>query len=167
MSRKITHLASLQGHDFKKYIRQEVCADVKIRLLGLSHIQDGKSCRDTAKMVKSNEYSVQAWVRRFAVGGVSALRRQPGQGLRKRVNVQDFPEIKKGILLLQPASTGGRIRGTDIQKYLQEIWTISYKISAIYKLLKDLKIVWISARSKHPMSTQAVQYDFKKNLSNL
>jgi transposase len=164
VGRKIKELASLQGHDFEKYLRNERSADVKIKLLGLAHIQSGKSCRDTAKIVKMHENTVQEWVRRFHKNGLDGLKRQAGQGAKKRVNKSDYLKIKEGILTLQSTRTGGRMRGQDIQQYLHDQWNVAYKLSAVYDLLKKLNIVWISARSKHPASNQRAQDAFKKNL---
>lgn len=164
MGRKIRARACLQGHDFKKYIRNEASADVRMRLLGLSHVQEGKSCRETSRMVKVHENTVQDWVQRFKKGGLEGLQTQPGQGAHKRINKEDMPRIKEGILALQATRAGGRMRGQDVQKYLLDEWNVAYKLSAIYNLLKDLRIVWISARSKHPASNIAEQNAFKKTL---
>ena len=164
MGRKIKRLASLQGHDFKQYYRKEKSVEVKVKLLGLLHIQDGKSCVETASILKVYKTTVQEWIRLFAEEGLVGLRRKPGQGVKKRVDKNDLPNIKKGILELQTKRKGGRTRGRDIQKYLLDQWSVSYQLSAVYELLQDLKIVWISSRSKHPISNQAAQDSFKKNL---
>jgi transposase len=161
MARKIKNLVSLQGHDFKKYIRTEAAPDVRMRLLALAHIQEGKACRAVAAIIKVGENAVQQWVKLFAEGGIDGLRRKKGQGCRKRVDLQKLPQIKTGILALKPLS-GGRIRRTDIQAYLEKEWNVVYRRSAIYALLKHLGIVWISARSKHPSSSQIEQDAFKK-----
>ncbi|MCA9508810.1 MAG: transposase [Myxococcales bacterium] len=163
MGRRIKEFASLQGHDFKKYLRNESSAEVSLRLLGLAHVQEGKSCREVAKMLKVHENTIQGWVRRFAKSGFDGLQHQPGQGGKKRINPQDLPQIKAGILALQTTRTGGRISGQDVQKYLFDQWNISYKKSAVYDLLQSLNLVWISARSKHPSSDEAKQASFKKN----
>ena len=164
MGRKIKNFANMQ-HDFKKYIRNEPSGEVKMRLLGLYHVQEGKSCRTTAQMLKVNEKSVQNWVKRFAVGGLEGLQHQPGQGCKKRFNKQDLPQIKAGILALQKTKQGGRVRGEDIKQYLLDQWNIQYKRSAVYALLSQLSIVWISARSKHSASKQETQDAFKKTSS--
>jgi len=105
VGRKVKGLASLQGHDFKQYIRNESSADICLRLLGLAHVQEGKTCREAAKMVKVHGNTVQEWVRRFAKSGLEGLQHQPGQGTPKRINVQYLPQIKEGILALQATRT--------------------------------------------------------------
>jgi transposase len=164
VGRRIKGFSSLQGHDFKKYMSQEKLAEIHIKLLGLSHVQEEKSCRKTASMLKVHENTVQEWVRRFAQSGLKGLQRQPGQGSHKKIDKQKLPQIKEGILSLQSTFKGGRVRGQDIQKYLHDQWNVDYKLSTIYEFLHDLGIVWISARSKHPTSSQEAQDSFKKNL---
>lgn len=164
MGRKIKGLESLQGHDFKKYMKDEKLAEIYIKLLGLSHVQEGKDCREAASIVKVHENTVQEWVRRFATKGLEGLKRQPGQGAHKKVDKKNLPEIKAGILALQSTRKGGRVRGYDIQQYLKDEWNVNYKLSAIYNLLHELNVVWISARSKHPASSEVIQDSFKKNL---
>ena len=44
---------------------------------------------------------------------------------------------------------GFRLMGKDIQKYIYETFTISYGVRNIYRLLKELDLVWITSRSKH------------------
>ena len=162
MGRKIIFEASLQGHDFKKYIKGEKSVEVSRKLLALSHVQEGKSCTETARIVRVHYNTVQKWVRNFHKGGLERLQHQPGQGMKKRVKEKDLPQIKAGILALQAARRGGRITAHDIKKYLFEEWGVQYQETTIYNLLKDLKLVWISARSKHPISSTETQNTFKK-----
>jgi transposase len=59
MGRKIKRFASLQEHDFEKYKNNEKSAEISIKLLGLAHAQEGKTCREIAKMLKVHENMVQ------------------------------------------------------------------------------------------------------------
>jgi transposase len=165
VGRKIKGIESLKGHEFNKYIKHEQSPEVRVRLLGLSHVQDGKTCRDTAKMVKMHENSVRSWVRSFASEGLEGLKNKPGRGAHKRLNRVYFSQLKEEILTLQQNRSGGRVRGKDIQQFLLREWSIDYSLSSVYDLLHELDLVWISARSKHPASSLVAQNSFKKNLS--
>jgi transposase len=54
--------------------------------------------------------------------------------------------------------------GKVIQKYIQETYDVNYCVRNIYRLMNDLDIVWITARSKHPNQDLAAQKAFKKFL---
>src|SRR5574338_1243540 len=118
VGRKIIWKKSLEGHNFKRYMSDEKSADLRIKLLALLHVQEGKGCGEAAKIVKVSQGAVQRWGRRFAKNGLDGLKRQPGQGLRKKVKKENLLPIKEGILSLQSKFDGGRIRGQKIKKYL-------------------------------------------------
>jgi len=40
--------------------------------------------------------------------------------------------------------------GKDIKKYIQESYGVDYHVRNIYRLMKELGLVWITSRSKHP-----------------
>ena len=52
--------------------------------------------------------------------------------------------------------------GKDIQKHIEEKFSVTYKIRNIYKLMKELNLVWITSRSRHPKQDLAAQDKFKK-----
>ena len=55
--------------------------------------------------------------------------------------------------------------GKDIQKYIQETYDVSYCVRNIYRLMKELDLVWITSRSKHPKQDLVAQEAFKKILN--
>ncbi|MCA9508614.1 MAG: transposase [Myxococcales bacterium] len=163
--RKIKRLSSLKGHDFAKYIKGEKSGEVRIKLLGLQHVQEGRSCKDAAKMVKVTDGAIRTWITRFAENGLNGLKRKPGQGAKKRFPKERFEEFKQSVIELQNQRNGGRVRGNDIQKLLSEKFSVNYEKTTVYDLLASVGLVWISARSKHPISSQEAQSAFKKTLS--
>jgi len=40
--------------------------------------------------------------------------------------------------------------GKDIQHYILETYGVSYCVRNIYYLMKELELLWITSRSKHP-----------------
>jgi transposase len=52
--------------------------------------------------------------------------------------------------------------GKDIQKHIQEIYGVNYHVRNIYHLMKEMDLVWITSRSKHPKQDLEAQEAFKK-----
>jgi transposase len=71
-------------------------------------------------------------------------------------------EFKEAVITAQEEKSGGRIKGTDIQKILLNQFDVEYSLTSVYDLLHRLKLVWISVRSKHPSQDQEIQDNFKK-----
>ena len=57
---------------------------------------------------------------------------------------------------------GGRLMWKDIQKHIKDTYAVNYHVRSIYYLMKELNIVWITSRSKHPKQDLEAQEDFKK-----
>jgi transposase len=55
--------------------------------------------------------------------------------------------------------------GKDIQKYIEETFDVNYQVRNIYRLMKELDIVWITSRSMYPKHDLAEQEAFKEILS--
>ena len=63
---------------------------------------------------------------------------------------------------LQQERRGGRIRGEDLRKLLAKQFDVAYSFNGIYELLKRIRIVWISTRSRSPYADPVRQADFEK-----
>ncbi|WP_190272077.1 helix-turn-helix domain-containing protein [Shewanella pealeana] len=60
------------------------------------------------------------------------------------------------------SSSGGRLTGDAILKYIQQQFNVDFHPNAIYKLLEQLGFSWVTSRSKHPKQSTEVQAAFKK-----
>ncbi|PMN53888.1 transposase [Vibrio lentus] len=58
--------------------------------------------------------------------------------------------------------SGGRLQARDIGLYIESNFGTSYKKSALYQLLHDIGLSWITTRSKHPKQSLEAQEAFKK-----
>ena len=59
--------------------------------------------------------------------------------------------------------------GKVFQRFLELIkdeWGVTYSLSGIYYLMKDIGMSWVSTRSRHPKQDEQAQTDFKKTLPN-
>ena len=71
---------SLKEFDFKKLASQQKSIQMKMRLLALSHFQDGHSRTQIAQFLKVSRTSVNKWVRLFLEEGLAGLEEKPRSG---------------------------------------------------------------------------------------
>ena len=150
--------------DFTTLYKEEKQPRVKIRYLGLSHIQEGKKTKDVAETVKVTQQAIRDWIKRFNKEGINGLKEKPGRGVKQRLPQTKVEEFKDAIENLQRNRKGGRVKVADIKDMLEDKFEVAYKVKGIYTLLERLDMVWITARSQHPESDPEVQEAFKKNL---
>ena len=156
---------NLYNCNFRSLAKTEQNASCKIRLLGLAHVKEGKSFRDISKMLHVHEKTVRNWVRKFAKNGLEELKLQPGRGRKKKLAPNQEEAFRASILELQKHKKGGRVRGLDIQEHMMKELGIECSLRAVYRYLKHINFVWISARSKHPNADIELQEAFKKTSS--
>ena len=164
MSRTATLPLTIYNHDFAALAKRETYGRTRIRLLGLAHIQEGKNYTEVASFLKVHVKSVMNWVKRFVSEGLDGIQEMPGRGAKRKLPWHLERKFEEAVLQAQAQRPGGRIKGKDIQKILAEEFGITCSLTTVYDTLKSLKLVWISARSKHPNHNQAAQDEFKKKL---
>jgi transposase len=133
-----------------------------MRLLALAHLKDGKTPREVGAMLKVHEKTVLTWLRRFRTGGIAGLAEQPGRGAKRRLGVEQEPELKALIERAQAQRSGGSLTGEEIRGLVAEHFGVSYSLNGLYNLLHRAGLSWISARSKHPQRDPEAQAAFKK-----
>lgn len=156
--------AEIYSHDFAKLSRHEKNGRVRIRLLGLFHIQKGKSYQETADILQVANVAPKRWVKRLTQGGLSALQEQPGRGRKRKLKVISQEDFCRSVEQLQENRTGGRIRAKDIQGLLEKEFKVHYALSSVYHILHESNMSWITGRSQHPKADIIVQETFKKTL---
>jgi len=152
----------LGNYDFVSLSKKTKVAHMRIRYLGLAHVAEGKSYVKTSALLKIQRATVSEWVKRFKIEGLKGLENKPRSGHPYKLNQKYHDALKEGIAKLTSEREGGRIKGTDIQSYIKERWDVSYSLNGIYRLMKDIRMSWISARSKHPKQNPQAQDTFKK-----
>jgi transposase len=155
---------SLYECDFLNLIKHEQSAEVRVRLLALQHVKDGKRIREAGRMVKKHEKSLRNWITKFEKEGINGLRNNTGRGRKRKLPSEKLNQLKKEVISLQENRSGGRIRGKDVMEVMKEKFNIVCSLSVVYRALHSAGMTWISARSKHPKSNLFAQEDFKKNL---
>jgi transposase len=162
MGRPRYFLSKMYWHDFVKLYRKEKNARVKIRFLGLFHLQQGRSYKEVAQILQVEATAPQRWVKRLARGGIAALQEQPGRGRKRKLKLESQEQFCEAVEQLQEQRQGGRARARDVQELLKEKFKADYALSGVYHVLHRSGLSWITARSKHPKADIILQETFKK-----
>jgi len=152
------------SYDFVSMAKKEKVAFLRVKLLVLEQIKQGKGYREVARSFCVDETAIKKWVVRVASQGPAALRVAPGRGRKCKLSKGKIDEFKAAIQELQNKRSGGRINVADITAMANEKFGTNYKVKGMYDLLHRINMVWISARSKHPVHNPKAQESFKKTL---
>lgn len=155
----------INNYNFETLYRKEAHARTRIRYLCMSHVQAGKSFSEIAYMLKVSRETVRMWVKRFTAEGLTGLCEREGRGAKPRLSPQDESAFQQAVEALQAERAGGRVTGHDIKDLLYTRFGAVYTLDGVYKLLKRLNLVYISARSIAPQADIAAQKAFKKTFS--
>jgi transposase len=154
----------LQKYDFDRLARREPNGRRRIRLLALAHLKEGRNHVETAQALRTTRHAVMRWMQWFAAGGMNRLAGVPHTWSTQRLPPAQEEAFRQAVERLQAERGGGRLRGEDIRQLLDEQFHVHYSRDSVYRLLKRLKIVWISVRSINPDTEPAAQAEFKKKL---
>jgi transposase len=163
MARKASFPAALYEHDFVSLARTEGHARTRVRWLGLAHLKEGRSYEEVAQALKVHTKSVMSWVKRLARAGLEGVREQSGRGAKPKLAATYTESLQEALSQAQASRTGGRLKGRDIQRLLEEQFGVRLGLSTVYDTLKRHRLVWITARSKHPKHDPEAQEAFKEN----
>jgi transposase len=142
--------------------KTEPIAQIRIRYIGLSHIQDGSTIGSVAKMLRVDARSVTNWISRYKKGGLEALKNQKGRGVKRRLPKEIESNFRDFINKKQEERKGGRLLGEDIRKILNDKFDATCSLTTTYDTLKRAGMSWITSRSRHPKQSDEVQELFKK-----
>ena len=152
--------------DFVSLFKNEGAPHIRIRYLGLSHIQEGSSISYVASILRVSPRTVTYWIQRYKREGLDGLKDKEGRGAKKKL-----PSIKENkfcdkVITMQEKRKGGRVKAEEIRQMLEKDFGVVCSLSATYLLLKRVGLHWISSRSRHPKQSQEVQDLFKKLRKN-
>ena len=148
--------------DLLALAKAETNARKRIRLLALAHFQEGHSRTDIARYLKVGRASVNKWVTNFLLHGVSGLDNVRPPGRPAKLGAKQLSQLSDYIDQQSRQTNGGRLQGADIQRYIETEFGVTYEISNVYRLLRELGFSWITSRSRHPKQDEQVQSTFKK-----
>lgn len=138
-------------------------ASLKLRYMAVKKFNEGNSRASIARELDVSRRLVNEWITAYLSHGFEGLALKKATGRPSLLNDEEKSALKNYVLSHAVKPQGGRLMGKDIQKYIKETYGVSYQIRNIYRLMKELNIVWITSRSKHPKQDQEAQENFKKN----
>lgn len=160
--RKSKPLEGLNQYDFNHLLRREGNPRERRRYLAFAHLQEGKNFTEAAAMVKIKLRTLMNWVQKFRKKGIEGLQDQLGRGAKPHLPNELLEAFRQSVLELQANRKGGRIKGQDILKLMEEKFGVHPSRSSVYGTLKRADLVWITGRSQHPKANMEAQEAFKK-----
>jgi len=154
----------LKKYNFNELVKKEKHTAVKLRLLALQQVKEGKRIKEVAKIFSIHFQSIRRWLKALQEGGITALKIKISTGRNRKLTEDEA--FKNSVLNLQKNKDGGSIRGVDVLKMMKEKFRVTCCLSSVYVYLKRANLVWITGRSKHPNTDLKKQDSFKKNLMN-
>ena len=162
MARTATLPIGFEEIDFKRYARNAMTAQGRIRCWAMRLLQKGKTVEQVAEAIGRSRQSVHTWVKWLRKEGVERLvGKVKGRG-RKAFVQASRDEIIEAFEQLQQNRKGGRCTVKDFAVEIERCWGKRYGRSGVYELLKRVGMSWVSARSKHPEVDVQAQEAFKK-----
>ena len=155
----------LDKHDFTKLYKSSKHPREKNRFLALSHFKDGKAPREIATLLRVTRNTVYTWIRNFKAHGIDGIKGKPGRGKKAFIPDSETAAFRSAVLELQAGRSGGVIIGKDVLQLMKDKYGIKCSLKSAYNHLKRARLVWISARSRHPNSNPEAQEEFKKNFA--
>ena len=137
-------------------------ASLKLRYLSVQQYHQGNSRASIARSLNVSRRLVNEWIAKYLSEGFEGLALKLATGRPSLLNKEQKEQLKTYVISHAIKEQGGRLMGKDIVKYIQEAFGVTYHVRNIYRLMKELKIVWITSRSKHPNQDLEAQEDFKK-----
>lgn len=149
--------------DFAQLAKREPNPRKRVRLIAMDQLKNRITLYRVAEALRINRHTVGIWYKNYKENGLEGLLDKPRSGKNPKLPREKNAEFIEKINLLQKEKSGGRIIGRDIREMLKREFNAEYAENSIYKVLRNLNISWITARSKHPKSNETIQEDFKKN----
>ena len=122
-------------------------------------MKEGKTIKEAAEIFKVHRDTVRNWIKRSS-NGLNGLAAKPMSGRKTKLKKEDEEAFKKVFKEESEKRVGGRLTGQDIQQILAKEFKAIYPLTGVYRLLKCLKIVWITSRSIYSKQDRLVQEEF-------
>lgn len=150
------------SEDFMRLSKREANPRMRVRLLGLHHLQVSKNYTRVSELLCVRRHTVKEWHQRYEMQGLSGLHDKPGRGPKCKLSLEEQQLLADEILACQKARVGGRVNVHDIMALIKAKYQHTYSKAGTYCILKRIGMSWITARSQHPKADEAKQMAFKK-----
>lgn len=162
--RRIVFTAAFLSENFMSLSKREMDARMRVRLIGLHHLQKSKNYTRVSELMCVRRHTVKDWHQRYETQGLPGLHDQAGRGLKCRLTRDEQATLAEAIIECQRNRVGGRLNVHDIKLLIKTQYNQAYSSAGTYCLLKRIGMSWITSRSQHPKADEAKQTAFKKTL---
>ncbi|MFT5707324.1 MAG: transposase [Oceanospirillaceae bacterium] len=121
-----------------KVIRKEKNARMRLKLLAILHFQEGKSRYQIADFLKVSRTSVNKWISVYLSNGLSGLKERPHSGRPSSLSIEQKKQLNNYIDSRKSILNPHKLKGSEIQAYIENNFGIKYQISSIYKIMEKL-----------------------------
>jgi transposase len=142
---------------YRRY-RRERRADLLPRLHGLWLVRTGRTTREAAAVLGSDERTVQRWLAWYRAGGLAPIegRHAGSQGAPSFLTPEQQAELADEV-------ASGRFRSAaEIRRWVEERWGVRYTEGGMYALLHRLRCAPKVPRPVHAKTDHLAQARWKK-----
>ena len=141
MIEKLILPRGFKDENFYDHYKNERRGLVKIRLLAMHHLQQGRSLSDVSGFIGDTDQSVKEWVNWYDKGGLSHLQSKSfNRGRKKKLSLEQERALKEEVLKLQAARFNGKVTGNEIRTHINSLWGIHFATGSVYTVLKRLDL---------------------------
>jgi transposase len=145
------------------FIGKAKSASQRQRLRVIRWAMAGLTAPEVARQTKLCRRQVQNWVRRFNARGLAGLKDEPGRGRPCPLSAEQQVAFQARLAAPPtPPDNVCTLRGSDIQRILQQEFGVLRKLSSVYYLLHSLGYSSLVPRPRHVQADSARQELFKK-----
>src|SRR5581483_2794606 len=138
--------------------RAERDYQIRPRVQALWLVRQGRSVRETARIVGTHERTVQQWLTWYRQDGLAGIRAHRRQGPGKAAWLT--PE-QQGALVAE-AAKGVFSTAQDAVTWVQEHFGVTYRLTGMYRLLAQLQTHPKVPRPMNPKQSSEAQAAWKR-----
>lgn len=138
---QLTLPIGFKDENFYDHYKSEQRGPVKIRLLAMHHLQQGKSLSTVSRFIGDTDQTVREWVSWYEQGGMAFLQSKSfNRGRKRKLSPAQEIALQKEIIKLQSVRSSRKVTGNEVRKHIQSIWGIDFATGSIYTVLKRLNL---------------------------
>lgn len=146
--------------------KQEKDAKVRVRMLAMAAILEGKTRGEAAKIAGITIDNLRKWVEQFNEQGFEGLKNKKQPGAEPSWTEEMSQCLKDCIAQDLDNNNKEKVRVAhrleDFKEAIFKKFSISFCLSTIWNKLQIIGYSWITVRPKHPKSNIEEQEEFKK-----
>lgn len=140
---------------------------VGIKLNAIYQLSKGISSRKLVEFYGTSFKQILNWAHRFEAEGVEGLKDKKGRGRKSRLDEAQLKVLQEIIMNKSPLDYGYNTAtwtGAIVIELIKKHYSIEYKKTQVYELLKKMGFTYQKAKGKYPEADAKKQEEFKDYL---